>query len=58
MFPITSTDGENWAPAGSNNITYHGGLTEIGFYFDLEVGDGNYFTSSFRYNSTLTNDAH
>ena len=47
MFPITSTDGENWAPAGSNNITYHGGLTEIGFYFDLEVGDGNYFTFSF-----------
>ena len=58
MFPITSTDGENWAPAGSNNITYHGGLTEIGFYFDLEVGDGNYFTFSFRYISTLTNDAH
>ena len=46
MFPITSTDGESWAPAGSNNITYHGGLTEIGFYFDLEVGDGNYLIST------------
>lgn len=58
MFPITSTDGEIWAPAGTNNITYHGGLTEIGFYFDLKVADSseNYFTS--RYKSTLTNDAH
>ena len=37
MFLNISTDGVNWQPAGSNNITYFGGMTEVGFYFDLEV---------------------
>ena len=37
MFLNVSTDGVSWEQAGSSNITYHGGLTEVGFSFDLQV---------------------
>ena len=37
MFLNVSMDGVNWEQSGSNNTTYHGGLTEVGFHFDLEV---------------------
>ena len=36
MFLNMSSDGLNWQSAGSRNISYFGGLTELGFYFDLE----------------------
>ena len=35
MFLNMSTDGINWQPVGQE-VIYHGGLTEVGFYFDLE----------------------
>jgi len=35
MFFNCSTDGVSWAPAGKE-WTYYGGLTELGWYFDLE----------------------
>jgi len=35
MFLNKSQDGITWEPVGSNNSTYFGGLTEVGFYFDL-----------------------
>ena len=41
MFLNVSKDGVNWEQAGSNNITYHGGLTEVGFTFDLQVLPSN-----------------
>ena len=34
MFFNCSTDGVSWAPAGKE-WTYYGGLTELGWYFDL-----------------------
>ena len=37
MFLNVSSDGIDWTPAGLKEIVYHGGLTELGFYFDLEV---------------------
>ena len=37
MFLNVSMDGVSWEQAGSSNITYHGGLTEVGFSFDLQV---------------------
>ena len=37
MFLNVSTDGIDWTPAGEKEIVYHGGITELGFYFDLEV---------------------
>ena len=36
MFLNISSDGFDWSPVGQE-IVYHGGLTELGFYFDLEV---------------------
>ena len=36
MFLNISSDGFEWSPVGQE-IVYHGGLTELGFYFDLEV---------------------
>ena len=36
MYLNMTTDGITWSPAGASNISYHGGLTEVGFYFDLE----------------------
>lgn len=35
MFLNKSVDGIDWEPVGAE-IVYHGGLTELGFYFDLE----------------------
>ena len=37
MFLNVSTDGIDWMPAGLKDTVYHGGITELGFYFDLEV---------------------
>ena len=37
MFLNVSSDGIDWTPAGLRDIVYHGGITELGFYFDLEV---------------------